>query len=87
MCNLAVLADSPGLLPVALLHLVPHPQPLSPHLLHDLPRLLVLKLVQLLLRALTTALGLLVLALLLLLHDDLVADHLLHDDVLEDAGQ
>jgi hypothetical protein len=71
---------------VRLLHLLVDPHPLAAHLGHDLSGLSVLELVELVPFA-ASAFGLLLLALLLLLHDDLVADDLLHDDVVEDVAQ
>lgn len=67
-------------------HLLINAHPLALHAPHDLPRLLVLELIEIIPRLATTFLRLL-LPLLLLLHHDLVADHLLQDDVLEDAGE
>jgi hypothetical protein len=71
---------------VRLLHLLLHPHPLAAHLGHDLSGLGVVELVELV-ALLGSAFVLLLLEMLLLLHHDLVADHLLHDDVVEDAPQ
>ena len=87
MLNLAVLADPSGLFPMTLLHFLSHAHTFSSHLLHDFPSLLIFKLIQLLFGSLSSPLSFLLLSLFLLLHDDLIADHLFQDDVLEDAGQ
>jgi len=63
-----------------------HSQPLILHLPHNLPGLLILKLIQLVSVRLFTLPGLF-LPLLFLLHHDLVSDHFLHDDVVEDVAQ
>ena len=67
-------------------HLLVNPHPFALHASHDLPGLLILELIELV-PCLATAFFCLLLALLLLLHDDLVADHLLHHDVVEDAAE
>ena len=68
-------------------HFLPHPQPFLLHLPHDLLGLLILKLIQLIIILQPLPLSLLGLPLLLLLHNDLITDHLLHDNIVEDVAQ
>lgn len=68
-------------------HFLIHPQAFLLHLPHDLLGLLILKLIQLIIILEPLPFRLLGLPLLLLLHDDLITDHLLHDDIVEDVAQ
>jgi hypothetical protein len=67
-------------------HFFVHSHAFSLHLSHNFAGLLVLKVIKLI-SVLPPALLLFFLPLLLLLHDDLIADYLLHNDVVEDAPQ
>ena len=68
-------------------HFLIHPKPFLLHLPHDLLGLLILKLIQFIIILQPLPLSLLRLPLLLLLHDNFVTDHLLHDDIVENVAQ
>ena len=86
MSYFSILSDSSCLFAVRLFDLSLYSKSLIPHLPHNLLGLFIFKIIQLVPFRLSLE-PFLFFSLLLLLHDDLIPDHFLHDDVVEDAPQ
>lgn len=83
---LSILSDGPCLLSMGLWHFFAHPNPLILHLLHNFPSFLIVKLIQLIVLK-SPPLRLFFLSLLLLLHNNFISNHLLHNDIVKDVAK